>query len=85
MCGMKTVHLFAVDSQIVDHHQSGLLPFKEASTGGCILQKSEDLCLLQGLHYHTRGLPETLCNTTQGKASSSDGCVGRFSMGSGTA
>ncbi|KAK1896795.1 Quinolinate synthase A [Dissostichus eleginoides] len=39
-------------------HQSLLLPLMEASTSSYTLQMSEGLCLLKGLHYHTRGLPD---------------------------
>lgn len=39
-------------------HQSVFLSSSEASTVDCNLLKSGDLCLLQGLHYHTRRLPD---------------------------
>lgn len=35
-----------------------LFPLREASTVGNTLLKSGGLCLLQGLHYHTRDLPD---------------------------
>lgn len=53
--------------------------WKEASTVGITLQKS-GLCLLQGLNYHTRGLPDRYCSTTQAKASAADGCGAWYSM-----
>lgn len=54
---------FAVNSQMCTIIKACCTPLEEASAGGCTFQKSGGLCLLLGLHYHTRGLPDRLTAT----------------------
>lgn len=64
---------FAVNSQMCTIIKVCCTPFG----GGCTFQKSGGLCLLLGLHYHTRGLArQTHCNATRGEASCADGHAG---------
>lgn len=71
------VHLLLSIHRCAPSSKCAAPPLEEASAGGCTFQKSGGLCLLLGLHYHTRGpARQTHCNATRGEASCADGHAG---------